>query len=152
MADISVFLREVERANHFDTVIRDISSEEIQGLVSKYENELISILQGENEDCWRDKIFKHGSSEKFPDRTRLYLKNFDKFGGFSNSQIKILILMLHNITDNLDYAVEVLLPEIIYIIIKDMFTLSSEETDQYMLDGGIDYGRRTVSNLRNEDL
>ena len=74
-----------------------------------------------------------------------YMKNFDKFGGFTNNQIKNIIFMLRTVTEDLDYALEVLLPEVTFFIIKDLFSISSEETKQYMLDGGIAYDRRTVS-------
>ena len=74
-----------------------------------------------------------------------YMKNFDKFGGFTNNQIKNIIFMLPTVTEDLDYALEVLLPEVTFFIIKDLFSISSEETKQYMLDGGISYDRRTVS-------
>ena len=150
MANINVFLGEIERANHLDSVVRNLSSEQTRELVNTFKNHLSRIFQGEIEDCWRDKIYKNGSSELFPDRTREYLQNFDKFGGFSNNQIKFIISLLRDITDDLDYALEVLLPEVIYLIIKDMFELSSEETELYMVDGGIDYGRRTVRSFRNE--
>ena len=43
--------------------------------------------------------------------------------------------MLRTVTVDLDYALEVLLPY--FFIIKDLFGVSSEETKQYMLDGGM---------------
>ena len=49
------------------------------------------------------------------------MKNFDKFGGFTNSQIKIVTFMLRSVTVDLDYALEVLLPDVIFLIIKDLF-------------------------------
>ena len=76
------------------------------------------------------------------------MKNFDKFGGFTNNQVKTIIFMLRTVTEDLDYALEVLLPEVIFFIIKDLFGISSKESKQYMLDGGIAYDRRT---FRGED-
>ena len=76
------------------------------------------------------------------------MKNFDKFGGFTNNQIKTIIFMLRTVTEDLDYALEVLLPEVIFFIIKDLFGISSKESKQYMLDGRIAYDRRTVSTFR----
>ena len=73
------------------------------------------------------------------------MKNFDKFGGFTNNQIKTIIFMLRTVTEYIDYALEVLLPEVIFFFVKDLFGISSEETKQYMLDGRIGYDRRTVS-------
>ena len=78
------------------------------------------------------------------------MKNFDKFGGFTNNQVKPIIFMLRTVTEDLDYALEVLLPEVIFFIIKDLFGISSKESKQYMLDGGIAYDRRTVSTFRGE--
>ena len=48
------------------------------------------------------------------------MKNFDKFGGFTNSQTKIMIFMLRTVTVDLDYALEKLLPEVIFLIIKNL--------------------------------
>ena len=76
--------------------------------------------------------------------------NFDKFGGFTNNQIKTIIFMLRTVTEDLDYALEVLLPEVIFFIIKDLFGISSKENKQYMFDGGIAYDRRIVSTFRGE--
>ena len=56
------------------------------------------------------------------------MKNFDKFGGFKNNQIKTIIFMLRTVTEDLDYALEVLLLEVIFLVIKDLFSISSEET------------------------
>ena len=49
------------------------------------------------------------------------MKNFDKFWGSANSQRKIIIFMLWTATGDLDYALEVLLQEVIFLIIKDLF-------------------------------
>ena len=76
------------------------------------------------------------------------MKNFDKFGGFTNNQIKAIIFMLRTVAEDLDYALEVLLPKVIFFIIKDLFDISCEENKQYMLDGRIAYDRRTVSTFR----
>ena len=71
------------------------------------------------------------------------MKNFNKFGGFKNNQIKTIIFMLRTVTEDLDYALEMLLLEVIFLVIKDLFSISSEETKQYMMEGGIAYDRRT---------
>ena len=55
--------------------------------------------------------------------------------------------MLRTVIVDLDYALEVLLPY--FFIIKDLFGISSEETKQYMLDGGIAYDR-TVSTFQGK--
>ena len=51
-------------------------------------------------------VYKKGASEKFLNKTREYMKNFDKFGGFTNNQIKTIIFMLHTETEDSDYALE----------------------------------------------
>ena len=71
------------------------------------------------------------------------MKNFNKFGGFKNNQIKTIIFMLRTVTEDLDYALEMLLLEVIFLVIKDLFSISSKETKQYMMEGGIAYDRRT---------
>ena len=67
------------------------------------------------------------------------MKNFDKFGGFTNNQIKTIIFMLRTVTEYIDYALAVLLPEVIFFFVKDLFGISSEETKQYMLAGWKDW-------------
>ena len=78
------------------------------------------------------------------------MKNCDKFGSLTNNKIKTIIFMLRTVTEDLHYALEVLLPEVIFFIIKDLFGILSEENKQYMLDGGIANDRRTVSTFRGE--
>ena len=116
--------------------------------MSKSESRLLKVSQGKIADCWRDIIYKNGQCEQFPNKTREYMKNFDKFGGFTSNQIKIIIFMLRTVTEDLDYALEVLLPEATSLVMKDLFSFSSEETKQCMLDEGIAYDRRTASNFR----
>ena len=148
--DISAFFRDIERAKYYDAIIKDLPCEKIEELVSKSKSHLLKVSRGEIPDCWRDIVYKKGACEKFPNKTREYMKNFDKFGGFTNNQIKTIIFMLRTVTEDLDYALEVLLPEVIFFIIKDLFGISSKESKQYMLDGGIAYDRRTVSTFRGE--
>ena len=79
------------------------------------------------------------------------MKNFDKFEGFTNNQIKTIIFRLRTVTEDLEYSLEVLLPKVIFLIIEILNSISSQETKRYMLDEGIAYyGRRTVSNFRGE--
>ena len=54
--------------------------------------------------------------------------------------------MLLTVTEDLDYLLEVLLLEVIFLI-KDLFSITSEETKQYMLDGDIACDKRTTSNF-----
>ena len=150
MADISVFFRDIERAKHYDAIIKDLPCEKIEELVSKSKSHLLKVSRGEIPDCWRDIVYKKGACEKFPNKTREYMKNFDKFGGFTNNQVKTIIFMLRTVTENLDYALELLLPKVIFFIIKDLFGISFKESKQYMLDGGIAYDRRAVSTFRGE--
>ena len=50
---------------------------------------------------------------------------------------KNVLIMLRTLTENLDFELDVLLPEVIFLIIKDILSISSKETIQ--LDGGIVY-------------
>ena len=114
MADVSVFFRDIERAKHYDAITKYLPFEKIEELVSKSKSYLLKVSRGEIPDCWRDIVYKKGACEKFPNKTREYMKNFDKFGGFTNNQIKTIIFMLCTVTEDLDYALEVLLPEVIF--------------------------------------
>ena len=40
--------------------------------------------------------------------------------------------MLRTVTEDLDYALKVVLPEVIFLITKDLFRISSEETKSWM--------------------
>ena len=60
------------------------------------------------------------------------MKNFDKFGDFTNSQIKIIVFMLRTVTVDLDYALEVLLPEVIFLITKDLFQMKKPNSTYWM--------------------
>ena len=108
MADISVFLRDTERAKHYDAIIKDLPCEKIEELVSKSKSHLLKGSRSEIPDCGRDIVYKKSACEKFPNKTKEYMKNLDKFD------------------------------------------ISSKESKQYMLDGGIAYDRRTVSTFRGE--
>ena len=51
--------------------------------------------------------------------------------------MKIMISFLQSITEEEpDYALRVLLPELIELLLINTFTISKEEARQYMLDGG----------------
>ena len=72
------------------------------------------------------------------------MKNSNKFGCFTDNQIKLIIFMLCNITKNFDQVLEVPLPEVIFLILKDLLSISFKETKQYKLDREIAYYRITV--------
>ena len=74
------------------------------------------ILIGGKCDSWRHKVFLHGSCEEYPNQSKPQLINFDKFVGFSNDQIKMMISFLQRITEDHDYALQVLLPELIELL------------------------------------
>ena len=128
-----MFFRDIERVKRYDAIIKDFPCDKIEELVSKSKSHLLKVSRGEIPGCWRDIIYKKGACEKFLNKTRECMKNFDKFGGFTNNQIENYIFMLRTVTEDLDYALEVLLPEVIFFIVKDLFRISSEETKQYML-------------------
>ena len=99
-------------------------------------------LIGEKCSCWRHKVFLHRSFEEYPNQSKLQLINFDKFAGYSNDQIKMMISILQRITEDHDYALQVHLPELSELLLVIIFTLSKEEARRYMLDGGNSfYGR-----------
>ena len=84
------------------------------------------IVIGEKYDCWRHKVFLYGSSEEYPNQSKLQLINFDKFAGFSNNQIKMMISFLQRITEDHDYVLQVLLPELMVLLLVNKFTISKE--------------------------
>ena len=84
------------------------------------------IVIGEKYDCWRHKVFLYGSCEEYPNQSKLQLINFDKFAGFSNNQIKMMISFLQRITEDHDYVLQVLLPELMVLLLVNKFTISKE--------------------------
>ena len=105
----------------------------------QFEDEIKATLTGEKYNCWRNKVFLYGSCEEYPNQSKLKLINFNKFAGFSNNQIKIKISFLQRITEDHDFVLQILLPELIKLLLGNLFTISKEEARQYMLDGGNSY-------------
>ena len=58
----------------------------------------------------------NGSREEYPNQSKLQLINFDKDAAFSKDQIKMMISFLQHITETHDYALPVLLPELIELL------------------------------------
>ena len=107
----------------------------------QFEDQMTEIEIGQKYDCWRHKVFLQGSCEKYLNhQSKLQLSNFDKFAGFSNNQIKIIISFLQHITEDQDY-------ELIELLIN-IFTIPNEEARQYMLDGGNSYDGGILSDFQ----
>ena len=68
-----------------------LSIEDLENITMQFEDQMEEILTGEKCDSWRHKIFFYGSFEEYPNQSKLQLINFDKFAGFSNDQIKMMI-------------------------------------------------------------
>ena len=113
MADLTQFFREIERAEYFDSILVRLSIEDLEKMTMQFEDQMKEIVIGEKYDCWRHKVFLYGSCEEYPNQSKLQLINFDKFAGFSNNQIKMMISFLQRITEDHDYVLQVLLPELI---------------------------------------
>ena len=63
-------------------------------------------------------VYTNSACEKFPNNTREYMKIFDKFGGFTNNQANTINFMLRTVTEDLNYALIVLFPDVIFLIYK----------------------------------
>ena len=75
-------------------------------------------------EIWRHKVFFHGSCEENTNQSKLKLTNVDKFVGFSNDQIiKMIISFLQRFTEDHDYASHLLLPELIELLLINIFTM-----------------------------
>ena len=109
MADLTQFFREIQRAEYFDSILARLSIEDLEKMTMQFEDQMKEIVIGEKYDCWRHKVFLYGSCEEYPNQSKLQLINFDKFAGFSNNQIKMMISFLQRITEDHDYALQVLL-------------------------------------------
>ena len=46
------------------------------------------------------------------------MKIFDKFGGFTNNQANTINFMLRTVTEDLNYTLVVLFPDVIFLIYK----------------------------------
>ena len=58
-----------------------------------------------------------------------------------------MISFLQRITEDHDYASQVLLLELIELLLINISTISKEEARQYMLDGGNSYDGRILSDF-----
>ena len=142
MADLTHFFREIQRVEYFDSILARLSIEDLEKMTMQFEDQMKEIVIGEKYDCWRHKVFLYGSCEEYPNQSKRQLINFDKFAGFSNNQIKMMISLLQRITEDHDYALQVLLPEFIELLLINIFTISQEEARHYRLDGGNSYNGR----------
>ena len=148
MADLTQFFREIQRAEYFDSILARLSIEDLEKMTMQFEDQMKEIVIGEKYDCWRHKVFLYGSCEEYPNQSKLQLINFDKFAGFSNNQIKMMISFLQRITEDHDYALQVLLLELMVLLLVNKFTISKEEARQYMLDGGIPFMEESCLTLK----
>ena len=126
MADLTQFFREIQRAEYFDSILARLSIEDLEKMTMQFEDQMKEIVIGEKYDCWRHKVFLYGSCEEYPNQSKLQLINFDKFAGFSNNQIKMMISFLQRITEDHDYVLQVLLPELMVLLLVNKFTISKE--------------------------
>ena len=126
MADLTQFFREIQRAEYFDSILARLSIENLEKMTMQFEDQMKNLVIGEKYDCWRHKVFLYGSCEEYPNQSKLQLINFDKFAGFSNNQIKMMISFLQRITEDHDYVLQVLLPELMVLLLVNKFTISKE--------------------------
>ena len=125
MADLPEFFREIQKAEYFDSILACLSIKDLEKITIPFKDQMKEILIGEKSDCWRYKFFLHGSCEEYPNQSKLQLINFDKFTGFFNDQIKMMTSFLQRITE--DHTLQVLLPELIELLLVNIFTISEEE-------------------------
>ena len=126
MADLTQFFREIQRAEYFDSILARLSIEDLEKMTMQFEDQMKEIVIGEKYDCWRHKVFLYGSCEEYPNQSKLQLINFDKFAGFSNNKIKMMISFLQRITEDHDYVLQVLLPELMVLLLVNKFAISKE--------------------------
>ena len=60
-----------------------------------------------------------------------------------------MIYFLQPITEDHDYALQVHLPELIELLLVNVFTISKEQDQQYVLDGGNQYDGRILSEFQS---
>ena len=83
-------------------------------------------------EIWHYKVFFHGSCEENTSQSKLKLTNVDRFVGFSNGQIiKMMISFLQRFTEGHDYASHVLYPELIELLLVDIFTIYRKGSPKY---------------------
>ena len=124
MADLTQFFSEIQRAEYFDFILARLSIEDLEKMTMQFEDQIKEIVTGEKYHCCRHKVFLYGSCEKYSNQSKLQLSNFDKFARYSNNQIKIMISFLQRTTEDQDYSLQVLLPELIELLLINIFTIS----------------------------
>ena len=61
----------------------------------------------------------------------------------------MMISFLQPITEDHDYALQVHLSELIELLLVNVFTISKEQDQQYVLDGGNQYDGRILSEFQS---
>ena len=122
--------REIQANEYFVTVLAHLLIQNLEKITIPFEDQIkININQRE---IWHYKVFFHGSCEENTSQSKLKLTNVDRFVGFSNGQIiKMMISFLQRFTEGHDYASHVLYPELIELLLVDIFTIYRKGSPKY---------------------
>ena len=122
--------REIQANEYFVTVLAHLLIQNLEKITIPFEDQIkININQRE---IWHYKVFFHGSCEENTYQSKLKLTNVDRFVGFSNGQIiKMMISFLQRFTEGHDYASHVLYPELIELLLVDIFTIYRKGSPKY---------------------
>ena len=60
MADLTQFLKEIQRAEYFDSILARLSIEDLEKITMQFEDQMKEIVIGEKYDYWCHKVFLYG--------------------------------------------------------------------------------------------
>ena len=132
MADLTVFFREIQRDEYFDSILARLSMKNLEKVTIQFEDQMKEILIGEICDCWCHKVFLQGVMWRISQSVNATINQLWQI---------CWIFYWSNKNDNFLFAKYywrswswVLLLELIALLLVNIFTISKEEARQNMLD------------------
>ena len=57
MADLTQLLKEIQRAEYFDSILARLSIEDLEKMTMQFEDQMKEIVIGQKDDGWRHEVF-----------------------------------------------------------------------------------------------
>ena len=130
------FMLEINRAKKFDEYLKNLSNSHLRECFKEIKASLLSVRN------WRHDIYENNKCILFPDRKKEDLKNYIRFGGFTDAHIDIVVALISEFSEDQSYDKLVLVPEALSLLIENIFDISHDDAETYLTDGGIDFVHR----------
>ena len=140
---------EIDRAKKIDETLEKLSEAKLRKSFEKIKHELIGVKN------WRHELYENNRCELFPERNKNCLKNYIRFGGFTDKQVELVVSLISEVSNDKLYTKLVLIPEALSLLIQNMFDLG-DDVNTYLVDGGIEFSHRRsdqwLSNWLSKDI